>query len=90
MRTRDRSAKLLRLNLISLAFASCFSDELEFANPSGSTVVNGTATLQPSRKLLQIINSPNAIINWQSFSIGPSEITRFLQQPAPSAVLSSA
>jgi filamentous hemagglutinin family protein len=37
--------------------------------------------------LLQITNSPNAIINWQSFSIGTNEITRFIQQSNSSAVL---
>src|SRR5690606_14902950 len=30
---------------------------------------------------------PNAIINWQSFSIGANEITRFIQQSQASAVL---
>jgi filamentous hemagglutinin family protein len=37
--------------------------------------------------LLSIANSPNSIINWQSFSIGAAEITRFTQQSAASAVL---
>jgi hypothetical protein len=53
-------------------------------------VVNGTAALQQSSNLIQITISPNAIINWQRFSIGANEIMRFLQQPAPSAVPSSA
>jgi filamentous hemagglutinin family protein len=34
-----------------------------------------------------VTNSPNSIINWQSFSIGANEITRFTQQSAASAVL---
>ncbi|OGA17319.1 MAG: hypothetical protein A3I63_04645, partial [Betaproteobacteria bacterium RIFCSPLOWO2_02_FULL_66_14] len=34
-----------------------------------------------------VTNSPNAIINWQGFSIGTGEITRFQQQSAASAVL---
>ena len=41
-------------------------------------------------KALQITNSTKAIIHWQSFLIGTCEITRFLQQSASSAVLSSA
>ena len=90
IKVRNRAARILQLRLISLAVASCFFAELGFANPIGSTVVNGTTALQPSSNLLQIINSPNAIINWQSFSIGASEITRFLQQSASSAVLSPA
>ena len=36
---------------------------------------------------VNIVNTPNAIINWGSFSIGANEITRFLQQSASSAVL---
>jgi len=58
-----------------------------FANPTGPTVVNGQVTFQQSANLLQITNSPSAIINWQRFSIGANEITRFLQQSQASAVL---
>lgn len=90
MRKRNRAAMLLRLKLTSLAVASCFSADLAFANPTGPTVVNGTATFQQSGNLLQMTNSPSSIINWQSFSIGTSEITRFLQQSASRVVLSSA
>src|SRR4029077_11586257 len=36
---------------------------------------------------LTITNSANAIINWQNFSIGVNEITRFLQTSGSSAVL---
>ncbi|MGH6691963.1 MAG: filamentous hemagglutinin N-terminal domain-containing protein, partial [Gammaproteobacteria bacterium] len=50
-------------------------------------VVHGAAAIHQAGNLLQITNSPNAIINWQSFSIGANEITRFLQQSASSAVL---
>lgn len=34
-----------------------------------------------------IINSPNAIINWQNFIIGQNEVTRYIQQNSQSAVL---
>ena len=54
---------------------------------TGPTVVSGTATIQQAANLLQITNSPNAILNWQRFSIGANEITRFIQQSASSAVL---
>mgnify|MGYP003704260043 FL=1 len=37
--------------------------------------------------LLTVTNTPNAIINWGSFSIGANEITKFVQQSASSAVL---
>ena len=57
------------------------------ANPSGAAVVHGSATFMQDGGLLQIDNSPGAIINWTSFSIAQDEITRFQQQSAQSAVL---
>jgi len=57
------------------------------ANPTGATIVNGQVTINPAGTVLTITNSPNSIINWQSFSIGANEITRFTQQSATSAVL---
>ena len=73
--------------LIAVAVAACFATDAALANPTGPAVVNGTASFQQAGNLLQVTNSPNAILNWQSFSIGASEITRFLQQSASSAVL---
>ncbi len=77
----------LNRRLIALAVASCFAAGLAFANPTAPTVVNGSASILQSGNLLQITNSPNAIINWGSFSIGAAEITRFIQQSQASAVL---
>jgi filamentous hemagglutinin family protein len=79
--------KLWRVKLISLAVASCFAREAVYANPTGPAVVNGQATFHQQGSLLSITNSPGSIINWQSFSIGANEITRFLQQSPSSAVL---
>jgi len=76
-----------RLTLAALAVASCFAAGSAFANPTGPTVVNGTAAIHQAGNLLQVTNSPNAIINWQSFSIGANEITRFIQQSQASAVM---
>jgi len=73
--------------LISVAIAACFLAGAAFANPTGPSVVNGSATIVQNGNLLQITNTPNAILNWQSFSIGANEITRFVQQSASSAVL---
>jgi len=73
--------------LISVAVAACFLAGAAFANPTGPSVVNGNATIVQNGNLLQITNTPNAILNWQSFSIGANEITRFVQQSASSAVL---
>src|SRR3954468_7862035 len=85
-RVTGRSAALQR-NSIALAVASCFASGAALANPTGPTVKNGTVIFQQSGNVLQITNSPNAIINWQGFSIGQNEVTRFVQQSQASAVL---
>ena len=59
-----------------------------FANPTGPTVVHGTAQFaNPDATTLAVTTSANAIINWQGFSIDSSELTRFIQPSATSAVL---
>ncbi|HOD99243.1 MAG TPA: filamentous hemagglutinin N-terminal domain-containing protein, partial [Syntrophales bacterium] len=70
--------------LIALFF---FSANLAFANPYGPQVVNGNVTFQNQGNTLTVTNSPNSIINWQGFSIGANELTRFVQQHSLSAVL---
>src|SRR4051812_26690383 len=58
------------------------------ANPTGGVVVNGQVSFsQAQPNQLTVTNSPGAIINWQGFSIGANETTRFNQQSASSAVL---
>lgn len=57
------------------------------ANPSNPTVVNGQVTFSQQGNVFTITNSPNAIINWSSFSIGAGEMVRFIQQNSSSAVL---
>ncbi len=75
-------------SLISLAVASCFAAGIASANPIGPQVVNGAATLQnPNASTLAVTNTPGAIINWQGFSIGAGEVTRFIQQSSASSVL---
>ena len=75
--------------LIALSVAACFSlsTAQSLANPTGGTVSSGSASIASSGNTLTITNSANAIINWQSFSIGVNEITRFLQSSGSSAVL---
>ena len=61
---------------------------LVYANPGGPQIVHGQVTMShPDPATLNIRNSPNAIINWKSFSIGKGETTRFIQQNASSAIL---
>ncbi|TFW16072.1 filamentous hemagglutinin N-terminal domain-containing protein, partial [Massilia arenosa] len=57
------------------------------AAPTAPVVVSGQATFAQQGNVFSITNTPNAIINWQSFNIAPGEITRFIQQNADSAVL---
>src|SRR4051812_38692609 len=61
--------------------------ELAAANPTGASVAAGSASFQNTAKSLTVTNTPGTIINWQAFSIGTGERTRFLQQSASSAVL---
>src|ERR1700752_3387897 len=84
---KNRIRTALRPTLISLAVASCFTTSTALANPTGANVVRGTAAIHQAGNLLQITNSPNAILNWQQFSIGAGETTRFIQQSPASAVL---
>ncbi len=78
-----------RPKLIALSVAACFSFSAaqSQANPTGGTVSSGSASFASSGNTLTVTNSANAIINWQSFSIGVNEITRFLQTSGSSAVL---
>ena len=76
-----------RPKLICLAVASCFTAGTALANPTGHTVVRGNVTVKEVGNLLKIHNSPNAVINWRSFSVGANEITRFIQESRNSAVL---
>ncbi|MFC5303031.1 filamentous hemagglutinin N-terminal domain-containing protein [Azospira restricta] len=56
--------------------------------PAGATVVNGSVTMtNPAANQLQVTNTPGAIINWNSFSIGAAALVNFQQQNAASAVL---
>src|SRR5262245_37349652 len=87
MTVRKRRARPFGRTLTAVAVGSCFATPTALANPTGANVVRGTAAIHQAGNLLQITNSPNAIINWQSFSIGANEVTRFLQQSSSSAVL---
>jgi len=57
------------------------------AAPLNPVVVHGQASFAQQGGQLTISNSPNAIINWSSFSIAQGEMVRFLQQSGNSSVL---
>lgn len=82
-------SRSFRRRAIALALASAYGwgAPVVFANPTGAQVVHGQATLQAQGSKLTVTNTPGAIINWQSFSIGAGETTFFQQQNAASAVL---
>ena len=75
--------------MISVAVGACFSVSVQtvLAAPTGAKVVSGTATVSQQGNLTTVTNSPGAVINWQAFSIGANEVTRFIQQSAASSVL---
>ena len=77
---------LIRLRLLTTALALCFLGAA-LANPVNPTVIAGQAGFNSASNTLTVTNTPSAIINWQGFSIGPNEVTRFIQQSAASAVL---
>ncbi|RJF99222.1 filamentous hemagglutinin N-terminal domain-containing protein [Noviherbaspirillum saxi] len=86
-RVREPRSAALRRRLLPLLVAGCFAPASIVANPVGPQVVNGQASFAAQGNVLSITNTPGAIINWQSFSINPGEVTRFLQQNPNSSVL---
>jgi len=58
------------------------------ANPTGSSVVAGQATISSAAGLTTIQQqSAAAVINWQQFGIGSGETVQFIQPSASAAVL---
>jgi filamentous hemagglutinin family protein len=57
------------------------------SNPTGPAVVSGSASVASTGSTLTVTNTANTVINWQTFSIGAGEITRFNQPSPASAVL---
>lgn len=75
-----------RLRPMTFAILLAFNATVS-ANPTAPQVAAGAASFQTSGNTLTVTNAPGTIINWQSFSIGAGELTRFQQQSALSAVL---
>jgi len=57
------------------------------ANPTGMTVVSGSATAQQNGSQLNITTSQSAFLNWNSFDIQQGETTTFIQPSVNSVVL---
>jgi filamentous hemagglutinin family protein len=76
--------RLLPLIALLLAGPLCLE-----ANPTGGAVAAGSATIAGQGSPAVTINqaSNTAIINWQTFSIGSGELTKFIQPSSSSATL---
>ncbi|MDJ0833577.1 MAG: filamentous hemagglutinin N-terminal domain-containing protein [Gammaproteobacteria bacterium] len=73
---------------LALSISLILGSQTATANPSGPQVIRGSATFSnPSANVLNVTNSHNAIINWQSFNIGQGQTTNFHQPSAASSVL---
>src|SRR5690348_9483644 len=83
---KQRSSR--RFALRPIAYCVMLACQGAWANPTGPQVISGTVTFaRPDGNSLHVTNSPGSIINWQGFSIGANELTRFIQQSSASAVL---
>jgi filamentous hemagglutinin family protein len=87
LRQLHQHQRRLRRTVLSVALGSVFAAPGAWANPTDPVVIHGTASFAGHGNTLTITNSPNAIIHWQSFSIGVDELTRFQQINDQSAVL---
>ena len=75
----------LTLKILTVSLLVSFVPNLQ-ALPMGGTVAAGVAIISSSTGGMLISQStPNAIINWQSFSIGQNEAVHFLQ-PGSSSI----
>lgn len=85
---KNLHCKSWQCKVAAVAVASCFIiTSPVYANPIGAEVVSGVVSMAQQGNTLNITNSPGAIINWQGFSVGANEATRFIQQSASSGVL---
>ncbi|MDD4962604.1 MAG: caspase family protein [Gallionella sp.] len=87
MKNTTKSTQLFRLKAAVVAVAMCFVSSVASANPTGVTVVNGSASMVTQGNTLSITNTPGTILNWQQFNINQGQTTQFIQQSAQSTVL---
>ena len=83
----DHVSTLWRLTSVSVTLACVFAAVQAEANGTAPAVIAGQAGFSTQGSTLNITNSPGAMINWQGFSIGAGETTRFVQQSVTSSVL---
>src|SRR5260370_36368068 len=75
--------------LVALFFLATCAVRTASADPVGGQVVAGQATISSPASGIVNINqtSSRAIINWNSFSIAPGEVTTFIQPSSNDAAL---
>ncbi|MFI3157068.1 MAG: MBG domain-containing protein, partial [Methylococcaceae bacterium] len=82
------SASLPLRRALNLAILAILYPSFSAANPDGAQIVNGQVSIDTATPgTTTVTNSPNAIINWQNFSIAQNELVQFIQQNGQSAVL---
>ncbi len=82
------SASLPLRSVLSLAILTVLYPALSYANPDGAQFDPTQVSINTSIPgVTTITNSPNAIIQWQNFSIAQNELTKFIQENGQSAVL---
>ena len=78
----------MKYNTLAFSLSLILGSQLANANPIGGQVVHGSATFTiPSTNVLNVTNSNNTVINWQSFNIGAGQTTNFIQPSSASSVL---
>jgi len=89
MNKRRDGQTTLTLKSLAAAFVLAIYLTMQVhANPTGPTLVSGSALISnPSANVMQVVNTPGTIIDWNAFSIADGETTRFVQLNAASAVL---
>jgi filamentous hemagglutinin family protein len=70
-----------------VALCAAAQNENLFANPTGMTVVSGSASAQQNGSQLNVTTSAAAFLNWSSFNIQQGETTTFIQPSVNSVVL---
>lgn len=70
-----------------VAVLLAFSVQTTQANPTGPSVVSGSASFNTTGNTLTVQTTPDTVINWQSFSIGANETVNFIQPSSDSTVL---
>jgi hypothetical protein len=86
MATRSKYG-MLRVSKLALVVSLAFNGAAQAVLPTGAQVASGSVQIGTVGNTMTVTNSPSAIINWQSFSIGQSQAVRFMQQSASSSVL---